>query len=63
MAAALCYFYLKSSPQAKMFLSSTCINTNPGLYSIGYNQASYVGGGTCLEWLPPLGKSASLGKG
>ena len=31
---------------------------------IGYDKASYVNRGACLESLPPLGKfSASLGKG
>ena len=40
----------------------TFIYTNLKLQLIGYNQAKYVGRGTCPEWLLPLGKSsASLG--
>ena len=61
LATAL-YFLLKFSPQVKAFLILTCIYTNLELQLIGCNQAKYVGRGTCLEWLSPLGKSyASLG--
>ena len=61
LAAAL-YFLLKFSPQVKAFPILTCIYTNLELQLIGCNQAKYVGRGTCLEWLSPLGKSsASLG--
>ena len=49
---------------SKTFLIPTCLNINLELLTIGCNQARYVSRGTCLECLPPLGKSpASLGKG
>ena len=35
------------------------IDTNVELELIGFNQAKYVGRGTCLEWFSPLGKSSA----
>ena len=59
---AALYFLLKFSSQVKAFQILTCIYTNLELQLIGCNEAKYVGRGTCLEWLSPVGKSsASLG--
>ena len=53
---------LAAALQVKAFQILTCIYTNLELQLIGCNEAKYVGRGTCLEWLSPLGKSsASLG--
>ena len=55
-------FFIKILFTIKSFPILTCIYTNLKLQLIGCNQAKYVGRGTCLEWLSPLGKSsASLG--
>ena len=55
-------FFIKVFTTSKSFPVLTCIYTNLELLLIGCNQAKYVGRGTCLEWLSPLGKfSVSLG--
>ena len=57
-------FFIKHFIGSKPFLILTCLNINLKLLITGCNQASYVSKGTCLECLPPLGKSStSLVKG
>ena len=52
--------FIKLLTTRKMFL--TWLNINLELLKNGCNQPRYVGRGTCLEWLLPLGNfSASLG--
>ena len=49
---------------SEISLILTCLNINLKLLITRCNQASYVSKGTCLECLPPLGKSSiSLVKG
>ena len=44
---------------SKTFLIFTWLNINLESLIIGCNQARYVSRGTCLECLPPLGKSSA----
>ena len=54
-------FFINVFTTSKIFAVWTSINTNQEFQYIGCNQARYVGKGSCLEWLSPLGKfSVSL---
>ena len=54
---------IKLFTTSRTFFILTWLNINLELLIIGCNQARYVSRGTCLECLPPLGKSsASLGE-
>ena len=56
--------FIKHFTTSKTFLILAWLNINLESLIIGCNQDRYVSRGTCLELLPPLGKSsASLGKG
>ena len=58
------FFFMKLFTTSKASLVLRCLNISLKLLIVGCNQARYVSRGTCLECLPPLGKSsASLGKG
>ena len=60
----LCAFFINAFTTSKTFLVLTCLNINIELLIIGCSQARFVTRGTCLDCLPPLGKSSnSLGKG
>ena len=54
---------IKLFTTSKIFLIWAWLNINLKLLKIGCNQARYVSRGTCLERLPPLGKSFFPRKG